>query len=1141
MASHSETTNGLNGLNGTHGSHALNGANGINGDNAVAHSSSSNSNLLCKAKTPDETLPPLSKASHHEPLRANREGITAALSQFSQSIHAPQKPLPTQVGDGTYSVRKRETGLKLDLRYIGWKDIKTVLDIIKSKIHGNEPMDDKTMLMERTIRLVAGLPTKSRSRVILTDQFINELWYSLDHPVLTYIGEQYMYRTADGSLNNPLCPQMGAAGTTYARSVRATIMPPGALPDPGLIYDSVMKRSSSGYRKHPNNVSSILWYWASIIIHDLFWTDYRDMNKSKTSSYLDLSPLYGSNQEMQNSIRTFQDGKLKPDAYADKRLNGMPPGVSVLLVMFNRFHNHVAEHLALINEGGRFTPPPGPRPGLSDPLPVNNDKKDDEVWKKYDEDLFQTARLVTSGLYINITLVDYVRNIVNLNRCDTTWTLDPRAQMGRDSGTTPGAAAGTGNVVSAEFNLCYRWHSCISERDDGWIQEFYMDLFGKSATEVGIQDMVAGFAKFEKSIPDDPAQRTFGGFQRDPDTGRFSDDDLVECITSGIEDCAGAFGARNVPLSMRPVEILGILQGRKWHVAGLNEFRRHFGLKPYDTFEELNSDPDVASCLRHLYEHPDFVELYPGLVAEEAKDPMVPGVGIAPTYTISRVVLSDAVCLVRGDRYYTTDYSPRSLTNWGFNEVQYDLNVNHGCCFYKLFLRAFPNHFKQNSVYAHYPMVIPAENLRILTSLNRAELFTWERPSYNANCVEVTTYGGAKQVLEDVAKFKVMWENGLGSSLGTGGSGVEFGSGPSFYSQDGLKEAARSFYRDTTVQLLDTKSYVLAGCTYVDLVRDVGNSVNVHLVSRLFNLPLITASNPKGLYTEEELYSVLALIFITVFLDFDPVKTFSLRQAAKTVSEQLCQLIETNVGSVTGWGLKGWFSGGEDKNDPLHNHGSNLIKGWSKEGISASAISSEQILPTIASMVPSQGMLFAQAVDFYLSPAGKEHLPEIQHHARQDASHQTNSLLLGYAMEAIRLAGYLGTYREAVVSDIIKQDNGKSVPVREGDRVFASFGPSAKDASLFPRPEIVNPNRPLETYSYYSLGPQTCLGPEVSQVALTEMFRAVFSKKNLRRAPGPQGELKKIPRRDGLTTYLTEDWSSISPVPTSMRVCWDED
>jgi len=214
--------------------------------------------------------------------------------------------------------------------------------------------------------------------------------------------------------------------------------------------------------------------------------------------------------------------------------------------------------------------------------------------------------------------------------------------MGIDAGTKKGAERGTGNVVSAEFNLLYRWHSCISRKDEKWVEDFYRRVFDKPSEDVTTRDMIMGFGKFERSIPDDPAERIFEGFRRGAD-GKFDDDQLVACISDAIEDCAGSFGARNVPQAMRPVEILGILQGRKWNVAGLNEFRRHFGLKPYERFEDINSDPYVADQLRHLYEHPDFVELYPGVVAEEAKSPMTPGVGIAPTYTISRVVLSDAV------------------------------------------------------------------------------------------------------------------------------------------------------------------------------------------------------------------------------------------------------------------------------------------------------------------------------------------------------------------------------------------------------------------------------------------------------------------------------------------------------------------
>jgi linoleate 10R-lipoxygenase len=137
---------------------------------------------------------------------------------------------------------------------------------------------------------------------------------------------------------------------------------------------------------------------------DLFWTDYRDPSISKTSSYLDLSPLYGSNQQMQDTVRTFEDGRLKPDTYADKRLGALPPGVSVLLIMLNRFHNYVAGNLAAIDEGGRFTKP--------NTANGSADEKLNAAWVKYDNDLFQTARLVTSGLYINITLLDYVRNII---------------------------------------------------------------------------------------------------------------------------------------------------------------------------------------------------------------------------------------------------------------------------------------------------------------------------------------------------------------------------------------------------------------------------------------------------------------------------------------------------------------------------------------------------------------------------------------------------------------------------------------------------------------------------------------------------------------------------------------------------------
>lgn len=223
--------------------------------------------------------------------------------------------------------------------------------------------------------------------------------------------------------------------------------------------------------------------------------------------------------------------------------------------------------------------------------------------------------------------------------------------MGKVSGKE-GTPRGTGNQVSAEFNLAYRWHSCISEKDDKWTQEMYKELFGKDAHEVSLPDLLQGLGQWEHSLDKDPQKRPFANLKRQSN-GTYNDDDLVKIMTEAIEDTAGSFGANNVPTSLKAVEILGMQQARKWGLGSLNEFRKFFGLKPHATFEDINPDPKVADQLRHLYEHPDYVEMYPGLVSESAKIPMVPGVGIAPTYTISRAILSDAVALVRGDRFYT--------------------------------------------------------------------------------------------------------------------------------------------------------------------------------------------------------------------------------------------------------------------------------------------------------------------------------------------------------------------------------------------------------------------------------------------------------------------------------------------------------
>ena len=74
-----------------------------------------------------------------------------------------------------------------------------------------------------------------------------------------------------------------------------------------------------------------------------------------------------------------------------------------MLVMLNRFHNHVVEQLAEINENGRFNKP---SPGLSE-------EEARKAWAKYDEDLFQTGRLYVATIYISTPSLKF-RNADNL-------------------------------------------------------------------------------------------------------------------------------------------------------------------------------------------------------------------------------------------------------------------------------------------------------------------------------------------------------------------------------------------------------------------------------------------------------------------------------------------------------------------------------------------------------------------------------------------------------------------------------------------------------------------------------------------------------------------------------------------------------
>ena len=1041
--------------------------------------------------------------------------------------------VPDETGDGSKlspedknALYKRVEGDLNDMTHLGVSDVKTLIELVGSKLSG-EPIDDKTYLMEGMIRTAAKLPDGSKNRTTLTNQFLTQLWNDLPHPPLSYLGAKYQYRSADGSFNSLVHPQLGAAGTPYARTVKPSLMRSPALPDAGVVFDSVMTRKHA--ELHPNRISSVLFYLASIIIHDCFRTDHRDFANSLTSSYLDLSPLYGSNQEEQNQMRTFVDGRLKPDCFSEARLLFFPPGVGCLLIMFNRFHNHVVENLARINEGNRF----------SRPTPLAEDEKDEkkkEEYKakvaKYDNDLFQTGRLITCGLYVNIILIDYVRTILDLNRTDSNWQLNPRAEM-------KGVPIGVGNQVSAEFNLVYRWHSTISDRDEKWTKGLWDDLFGKGRDPktVGVGEFLGKMNEVYRKSEKDPAKRLFAGLTRNDD-GTLPDQPLVDILVSSIEDCANSFGPNRVPEVMRVIEILGIEQSRSWNLGSLNEFRKYFGLEPHRTFDDITSDKYVAEQLKHLYDHPDKVEIYPGIVVEDAKKPMCPGSGLTPSYTVSRAVLSDAVALVRGDRFYTVDYNPRTLTNWGYRSVDPDTSVDNGCSFFKLFLNAFPQHFEKNSVYVHYPLTTPESMKDALKDLGKEKLYNFDKPKLKAYPHPVREYKIAVEVLKNQDVYRPTWGKAVEALTGANTKDTQL-TGDAAHSKisqlamskalyiDNWEQEVRAFYTSKTRELLAEKSHRIASFNQIDIIRDVGNLATVHFAAELFMLPLKTDERPRGLFTEADLHLTLSAIAALVFSEMEPVQGCQVEVKSRTLVKTLAGLVEANVRSIDKAGILSsvmqsiWPK--SDESATLKTYGKHLIHRLLENGLEPEQIVWGHVLGTAAGLAAHLGQLFAEMMEYFVVGNGAQYWPKIQELAKMDTE-AANASLERYVLEATRLNSEAHLFRYAAQNASLPGSDGA---IKAGDTVLVNLHAASHDASVFPNPNVLDLTRPLDSYIHLNFGPHGSLIAPLARVALTAMLKEVAGLKGLRPAKGPQGKVHKVRVHEGgegCWAYLTEMW-----------------
>ena len=139
----------------------------------------------------------------------------------------------------------------------------------------------------------------------------------------------------------------------------------------------------------------------------------------------------------------------------------------------------------------------------------------------------------------------------------------------------------------------------------------------------------------------------------------------------------------------------------------------------------------------------------------------------------------------------------------------------------------------------------------------------------------------------------------------------------------------------------------------------------------------------------------MALVFTCIFYDADPAKSFPLRQAARKLTQQLGEIMETLVIPELAHDIFGGVIQRLHKQQSLLSlYGTHMLQKLSESGLGARDLIWSQILPTAGGMVANQGQLFAQCLDFYLSDEAAPHLQEINRLAKLPDSKETDDLLL---------------------------------------------------------------------------------------------------------------------------------------------------
>lgn len=566
-------------------------------------------------------------------------------------------------------------------------------------------------------------------------------------------------------------------------------------------------------------------------------------------------------------------------------------------------------------------------------------------------------------------------------------------------------------------------------------------------------------------------------------------------------------------------------------------------------------DEETARAAELLYGHINNMELYPGLQAECTKPP-VAGSGVCPGQTTGRGILDDAVSLVRGDRFLTYNFNSTTLTNWGVSKVGASVAPgSYGGVLPTLLFTGLPGEFTGTSLYTLLPFYTPEAAQGIVKGNGVIQQYDLERPRESATkIVGIHTQEGCKKVFEDRDNFRVMYQAAIRNCT----DGHDFMIGwdqqrrhderSTFLHkalfEEGFESHVAQFFQEHVRNLIKKNSLSYPDSrNSIDIVRDVTNVTPILWLADRFAIPLKTHEHPHGLITRAELFDVYLVLFMYQSFNILPINEWKLREASMKVAPLLRSVHHGHLSTQLG-GYKEVFTDALEKGTAYEvgPDADRLYKILGKSGLPTG----DMVGDCIGMAAPVAGNLTQQAsllIDLYLSPGYekyKERIVELAHQENAAADKE----LLGFVYEGMRHAGVVPGLPRVATQDITVKDGQRGpIRIKANQTVLIATSRAAMDPVAYPHPEIIDPHRPISSYTLLGHGLHYCFGARLVAPALVTTLKEVFKLRNLRRAPGRSGEFSTLQHQVAgvnMRVYLDAN-SRESPIPTTLTLIYDRE